>query len=120
MAKQDYSTFFESISVTSTTAGAGADVVYTVPTNHDAEVTFCVVTNAGAVKNISIQVYHEDDVTYHYLLRSHAIPGNDAYKLVGQDRLYLHAGDKIVAYKTGGTFDVTVSGKLFYNPTRNV
>ena len=120
MTSRSYSTFFESVSITSTTTGAGADVIYTVPANHDCEIDFCVATNGGATNNISILVYHADDTTYHYAVRAHSVAGNDTYKLVGPDRIYLHAGDKIAAYKGGGTFDVSVSGKQFYNPVRGV
>ena len=115
-----YTTFFESVSITATAADASADVVYTVPAQHDTEVEFLVATNGGSVQNISIQVYHADDTTYHYVLRSHSVAGNDAYKLVGPDRIYLHAGDKVVAFKGGGTFDVSISGKQFFNPSRGV
>jgi len=120
MARQDYSTFFESISVASTAAGAGADVVYTVPANHDAEVTFLNCTNGSTVNTLSVQIYHSDDAGYHYILRETSVPDNETRDIVTSARIYLHAGDKVVSYKTGGTFDVSVSGKLFYNPTRNI
>lgn len=120
MVSRSYTTFFNSKSITSTTAGAGADVIYTVPDNHDCEVDFCVATNGGSSSNLSIQVYHADEAVYHYVLRAHSVSGNNTYKLVGPDRIYLHAGDKVVAYKGSGTFDVSVSGKQFYNPVRGV
>ena len=120
MTSRSYSTFFESVSITSTTTGVDADVIYAVPANHDCEINFCVATNGGSTSNISILVYHADDTTYHYVARDHSVAGNNTYKLVGSDRIYLHAGDKIAAYKGGGTFDVSVSGKLYYNPVRGV
>lgn len=119
MPGNTYTTFFESISVSSTSADASADVVYTVPANHDVEVSFLVCTNAGATNNISIQVYHADDTTYHHILRSHSVAGNDTLDVITANRLYLHAGDKVVAYKGAGTFDVSISGKMIYNPVRN-
>lgn len=115
-----FTTFFESVGVTSAAAEGGADLVYEVPPNHDSEITFCVATNGGVVGSLSVQVYHADDAVYHYVLREHSVPANDTYKLVGSDRIYLHAGDKIVAYKGSGTFDVSVSGRQFYNPVRGV
>jgi hypothetical protein len=118
MATTPYTTFFGSASVTSTAAGDDADLVYEVPANHDCEVDFCVATNGGSTSKISIQVYHADDAGYHYVLREHSVAGNDTYKIVGSDRIYLHAGDKIVAFKGSGTFDVSVSGRQFYNPVR--
>ena len=119
MVANNYNTFFESVSITSTTTGAGADVIYTVPARHDCEVDFLVATNGGSVQNVSVLVYHADDAQYHYVLRAHSVAGNDTYKVVEADRIYLHAGDKIVAYKVGGTFDVSVSGRLYYNPARS-
>jgi hypothetical protein len=115
---RDYSTFFESKSITSTTAGASADVIFTVPNNHLAEVTFMVVSNASNLNTISIQVYHDDDGTYYNIVTSKSIPANDTYNVVQGDILMLHPGDKVVAYKVGGTFDVSVSGRLYYDPTR--
>ena len=115
---RDYSTFFESKSITSTTAGASADVVYTVPNNHLAEVTFLVCTNGSTVNTMSVQVYHADDTTYHHIVNTKSIAANDTYHVVQGDIIMLHPGDKIVAYKTGGTFDVSVSGRLYYDPTR--
>lgn len=120
MVSRSYNTFFESVSITSTTADASANVIYTVPPNHDCELDFCIATNGAATNRISLQVYHADDATYHYVLREHSIAGNDSYKLLEADRIYLHAGDKVVAYKIGGTMDVTVSGRLYYNPVRGV
>jgi len=115
-----YTTFFESVSITAETGDASADVVYAVPAQHDTEVEFLLATNGGSTQKISIQIYHADDTTYHYVLRSHSVAGNDSYKLVGPDRIYLHAGDKVVAFKEGGTFDVSISGKQFFNPSRGV
>lgn len=120
MARQDYSTFYESRSIVSTTTGVDADVIYTVPSQYDAEVTFLSCTNGSTVNSISIQVYHADDNEYHYLLRNTSVPDNEVRDVVNNNHFYLHAGDKVVAYKTGGTFDVSISGKQFYNPSRGI
>ena len=120
MSNRGYSTFFDSTPVTSTTTGAGADVVYTVPVNFDAEVTFLVCTNGSTVNTINVLVYHADHDEYHYILRDHSVAANDTYEVVTSSRLFLHADDKIVAYKTGGTFDVSISGKQYYNPVRTI
>ena len=122
MVAANYNTFFDSKSITSTTTGAGADVIHTVPANHDCEIDFLVTTNGGSVQNISVLVYHFDTEDYNYILRAHSVAGNDTYKVVEADRIYLHAGDRLVAYKgsASGTFDVTVSGRQYYNPARNV
>ena len=115
-----FTSVFKSKSVTSTTTGVGADVVYSVPANHDVEITLLVCTNGGATNNINVLVYHSDDSTYHYLLRAHSVAGNDTHEVITSSRLYLHAGDKILAYKGAGTFDVSLSGKQYYNPVRNL
>lgn len=120
MSNRGYSTFFESTSVASTTTGAGADVVYTVPANFDAEVTFLVCTNGSSVNRINVLVYHTDDAEYHYLIRDHSVAGNSTYEVITSSRIFLHSGDKILAYKTGGTFDVSISGKQIYNPVRSI
>ena len=115
-----FTSVFDSAVITGTTADAGATVVYTVPANFDAEVSLILCTNGGATQNISVQVYHVDTPEYHHLVRVHSVAGNDSYNVLGAGRIYLHAGDKIVAYKGGGTFDVSVSGKQFFNPQRTI
>tara|TARA_R110002094_G_scaffold53137_1_gene64513 strand:+ start:94 stop:453 length:360 start_codon:yes stop_codon:yes gene_type:complete len=115
-----YTSFFASSVVASTQAGAVADVIYTVPAKFDAEVTLLVCTNGAAADKINIQVYREDGTAYHYLLRAHSVGANDSYNAITSNRLFLHSGDKIVAYKVGGTFDVSVSGKQYFNAVRNV
>lgn len=109
----------EGTTITATAADASADVVYTCPAYYNAEVSYLMVTNsATSNQNISIQFYHEDDTSYHYILKDKAVAGNDNYQLINNNILYLHAGDKIVAYKGGGTFDVVISAKEVYIPNR--
>ena len=117
---QTFTTVFESLSITSTTTGAGADVVYTVPASHDVELTLLACANGGSNNKINVQVYHADDEEYHYLLRTHSVANHDTYNVITSNRIFLHAGDKIVAYKAGGTFDVSISGKQYYNPVRTI
>lgn len=116
----EFISVFDSKVITGTTADAGATVVYTVPSNFDAELSLIMCTNGGATNNISVQVYHADGSEYHHLLRSHSVAGNDALNVLDASRMYLHAGDKIVAYKGAGTFDVSISGKHYYNPQRTI
>ena len=120
MAGFDFTTVFESVAVTSTAAGAGANVVYTVPASHDAEVTMLIASNGAATHTVSVQIYHADPAAYKYLLRSHSISGGESYSVLGSSRLFLHAGDKIVAFKSAGTLDVSISGKQYYNPVRTI
>lgn len=112
---------FNSKVITSTTTEAGADVVYTVPPNFSAELTFLICANGGASSSkVSVLVYHADDATYNYLIREHSVGGHDTYAVIESSRIFLHPGDKIVAYKDSGSFDVSLSGKQYYNTVRNL
>tara|TARA_R110002124_G_scaffold175994_1_gene343873 strand:+ start:769 stop:1131 length:363 start_codon:yes stop_codon:yes gene_type:complete len=115
-----FTTFYASEAITSTTADVGADIVYTVPAQHDGQITLLMAANGGSTHVVSVQVYHADTATYSFLLRSKAVGTGEAYNVLGSSRLYLHAGDKILAYKSAGTLDVSISGKQFYNPSRRV
>lgn len=118
MASVTFTTVYESKAVTATAADASADVVYTVPANHDAQISLIMASNGAATHTVNIQVYHADTATYSHLLRSHSIAGGEAYNVLGSSKLFLHAGDKILTYKSAGTLDVSISGKQFYNPVR--
>lgn len=115
-----YNTKSESITVSATAGGASGDVLYTCPPNHDCTLDVLLVSNGGtASKKISIQFYHNDDSTYHNLVKEHAVAGNDIYNVFSSAQFHLHAGDKIVVYmEAGSTFDVTMSGREYYNPAR--
>lgn len=115
-----YKTVSESITVSSTSAGASADVLYTCPANHDAVIEYLAASNGGtSSQKITIEFYHNDDTTYHQLAKSHSVAGNDSYHLITSNRFYLHASDKIVCSKDGGTFDVSISVREFFNPNRS-
>lgn len=109
----------ESISVTSTSADANADVLYTCPSNHDAEVTFLTITNGAATNTINVQFYHADDAEWHYINRLHSVAGGTSHDVLVNSTLFLHAGDIIAVYKTGGTIDATLSAKQYFNPARS-
>ena len=119
MVALPYNTFFKSSTITASSGGASADVIYTVPPNHDCVVTFMHVSNGGSsTTNVTVQVYTAVDTTYHHLLDNKSIAGNDVYSLVTSDRIYLHAGDKVVAFGGGGALEITASGEEHYNPNR--
>jgi len=118
MAETTFTTFYESKSITATTADAAATLVYTVPAHHDAQVTMLMAANGGATITINIQVYQGDSAVYSYLLRSHSILTGLSYNILGASDLFLHPGDRVVAFKSGGTLDVSISGKHIYNPAR--
>lgn len=119
MVATTYTTTFESKTVTATTGGASGDILYTVPANHDVTIDYLGVSNGGVSnQKITVEIYHADDTTYHNLVKEHAVAGNDTYHLLNADRIHLHAGDKVVCSKDGGTFDVSLSARIFYNPAR--
>jgi hypothetical protein len=114
-----FKTVSESITVSATSGGASGNVLYTCPSNHDAIIEYLCATNgASSNQKITVEFYHLDDTTYHQLAKAHAVSGNDSYHLITSNRFYLHAGDKIVCSKDGGTFDVTISAREFFNPNR--
>lgn len=117
---RDYNTVTKGLTVTATAGGASSDVLYTCPANFDAEIDFLHITNGDSSNhNISLQWYHADTNTYHYIMNDKAITGKDVYNVITSDRIYLHAGDKITAFNgTSGNLEVFLSGKEFYNPSR--
>ena len=115
----EYTTDSKSITVSATSGGANGNVLYTCPNNHDATIDYLGVTNgSNSSQKITIQFYHADDTTYKYLTNQHAIAGHDTYHVLNADRFHLHSGDKIICSKDGGTFDVSLSARQFYNPNR--
>ena len=117
---RDYNTVTKGLTITATSGGASSNVVYTCPTNHDAEIDFLHITNGDtANQNVSIQWYHADTNTYHHILNDKAIAGKDVYNVITSDRIYLHAGDKITAFDgSSSNLEVFLSGKEFFNPNR--
>jgi hypothetical protein len=114
-----FNAVFRSRSITSLLPGADADMIFTVPNNFEAEVTLIMITNAGPLANISLQVYNKDLNVYSFLYRVKGVGANNSDNVLGASTLYLNEGDKVLAYKDGGTFDVSVSGRNVYNPLRS-
>jgi hypothetical protein len=110
----------EGLSVTSTSAGASADVLYTVPKNYSSEIKFLHLSNgSNSNKKAYVQFYHDDDSTYYYIANGLAMSGHSVVDLTGQTFFHLHQNDKLVVYKESGmTLDVVVSIEEFYNPLR--
>ena len=114
-----YNTTFESKTVTATSGGANGDVLYTVPPNHDSTVDYLGASNGAATnQKITIEIYHQDDGAYHKLTNAHEVTANNTFHLIDADRIHLHAGDKIIVSKDGGTFDVSMSAREYFNPNR--
>ena len=110
---------YKSITVSATSPGTDADVLYTVPSSFDSEITLILITNSDATEgSISIQVYHDDDGTYTNLIKSKAVEGNDTYSILMGATLHLHSRDSIVCHMGAGAFDVSLSGRHHYNPMR--
>lgn len=119
MVSTTYITTTKSITVSSTSADASADLVYVVPDYYDSTIDMIMVTNGGTSSSkITLQLFHKDDNQYHNIIKSKSIAGNTALNVLDAARMHLHAGDKILAYKDSGTFDVTLSAKQLYNPSR--
>lgn len=120
MVARNYNTVTEAVTVTATAGGASGNVLYTCPSNHDAEIDFLHITNGSSSNdNIYIQWYHAEGTTYHTIVNAKQVSGNDVYDVIqGGNVFYMHAGDKIVVYNGGGSMVVTLSGKEFFNPTR--
>ena len=120
METRNYTTDTNAVTVTATSGGASANNVYTCPPNHDATIDFLHVSNGStAIRKITLQWYHADTDTYHFLLNDTAISGNDVYNLISSDRIHLHAGDKIGAFDgVSASLEVFISVKQYYNPNR--
>ena len=110
----------ESKTVTSTSADASADVIYTVPDNHSAIVRFLHLSNGtNSTKKAYLQFYHNDDTTYHYIINGLSMAGNSIHEVLSGNFFTLHQKDKITAYiETGMTLDVTISVEEYFDPAR--
>lgn len=115
-----YTTDTEAVTVTATSGGASADIIYTCPPNHDATVDFLHVSNGNtATQNVTVQWYHADTDTYHHIVNDKSIAGKDVYNIITADRMHLHAGDKISAFNGGtGNLEMFISVRQYYNPAR--
>ena len=110
----------ESKTITSTSADASADLLYTCPNNYSAIIKFLHLS-AGVANNKKayIQFYHADDTTYHYIANGLAMGAHTVNDLLNGSQLYLHQGDKILAYiEATMNLDVTVSLEEYYDPLR--
>ena len=77
------------------------------------------VTNGAATNTVNIQFYHADTASWSYISRLHSVVGGTTYNALDNATLFLHSGDKIAVFKTGGTIDATISAKQYYNPARS-
>ena len=120
VALRNFTTSTEAITVTATSGGASGNVVYTCPPHHDATIDFLHASNGSAsTQNVTLQFYHADTNAYHHLINDKSVAGKDVYNVVTSDRIHMHEGDKIVAFNgAGGSMEIFISVRQFYNPSR--
>jgi hypothetical protein len=104
--------------ISSTSADAGATVVYTCPANFGAITRYLHISNNNtATKKVFVQFYHAEDNAYHYIANGLSMSGHSVTNLVNGGYFNLHAGDKIAVYgETANTMEVIVSVEEYYNP----
>lgn len=110
----------EGARITATAAGASAQVVYTCPPNFSAIVRLLNIAS-GAIPNkkISMQFYHVEDTTYHYLLNAYDMAASASFNVLNAGVMSLHQNDKIVAFTdSAGNFDVIISVEEYFDPVR--
>ena len=92
------------INVTGTNGGGSADILYTVPKRHRAEVTlFTITNNLSSVDSVSIEIYVDKDSAYYDLADTTALDGNATWYVVGEGELLnLNPEDQIVISSTSG------------------
>jgi hypothetical protein len=105
--------------VASSSPGDSATLVYEVPSLHEAEVALIQVSNDDS-NNKEINIQLRTNGEYGYFARKFPVSNSQVTCLLGNGRLFLKAGDKIVAYKESGSYnmDITVSLKQTYRGIR--
>ena len=97
--------------LTSTVGGASGDLLYTCPPNYNGTVRFLHVSNsASSTNSVTIEFYHVEENTYHYIIRNATLAGNALLNLVNGGYFFMHAGDKLIASASNPTdVDIMVS-----------
>jgi hypothetical protein len=108
------------LTVSSTSEGASADVLYTCPNNYIALVRYLHISAGGAQKKITIEYYDSASNSYDHLTHDFIPDANTIHDVIpGGAYLVLHAGDKLVCSReASGIFDVTCSVEELYDPAR--
>ena len=103
--------------IASTTTGADATLVYTAPAFYHGTVRFLTCSNSNAAtKTISVQFYHNEDSSYHYIAKATSVASGAVLDLLNGGYLFLHPGDKIVAYSNlANAFDAMISVEEVYS-----
>jgi len=110
----------EGANITATAAGASAQVIYSCPANFSAIVRFLnIASGSTANKHISVQFYHTEDTTYHYLLNAYDMASASSFNVLNAGIMSLHQNDKIVAFSDSvGNFDIVISVEEYFDPVR--
>ncbi len=120
MVATQYNTITKGKNVASTSSFS-PDIVYTVPFNHDAEITFLHISNGGSSNaNVTIEFDHDDSSTDFFLLDAYQIGGHGSYDVIsGGSVFYMHQRDSIKVFKSAGAdIHIILSGREVYNPNR--
>ena len=106
--------------VSSTSADAGATVVYTCPANFSAITRYLHLSNgSNSTQKVFVQFYHADDTEYHYIANGLSMAGHSVDNLVNGGYFNLHSGDKILVYgENANVIEVLVSVEEYYDPNR--
>jgi len=107
--------------IASTSADAGATLVYTCPANFSAITRYLHISNsANSTQKVYVQFYHAEDTEYHYIANGLSMAGHSVTNLVNGGYFNLHSGDKIYVYgETTNTMEVLVSVEEYYDPNRS-
>ncbi len=106
--------------ISSTSADAGATVVYTCPANFSAITRYLHLSNSSnSTQKVFVQFYHADDAEYHYIANGLSMAGHSVDNLVNGGYFNLHSGDKILVYgENANVIEVLVSVEEYYDPNR--
>ena len=73
----------EGSTITSTSAGASADVVYTVPTNYSAIIKFLHLSNGtSSAKKASVQIFDASSSSYKFIVNALSMSANTGHDVV--------------------------------------
>ena len=128
MANTQFRTESKFAAVTGNSASTTSDpdnatLLFTCPSSYEAEIVFLRVSNdQSSNSNIGIQIYHNDDTTYHTFVLVQTITGNSSEQFITSGPLYLHEGDKVLIYRhtSGHNFSATLSCRLYYSPAKRL
>lgn len=117
----DYKTDTAGATISATSTGASATVVYTCPSKHDSTLDLLLISNNNSSnKKISVEFLDSSASSYKFLVKDRTISANSSLNLLESGAaLHLQSGDKIVASgETTNTMEVTVSVREYYSPNK--